>query len=175
MPRARGSVPNGLDHWLCYRLGRFKEYTPDLIFDARVIYQKQLEKFEQWYFQENWDAAQDIYQELCRAKAFPTHSLRLYVVTNDVHISLALYDMDERVIRELVATYSQFGCSNDEDLIDVKPSFRTAIFVFENLDLILYEELSTLQLADLMAVFRKENLVDFAPLRDALYRTPRNR
>ena len=91
---------------------------------------------------------------------------------------LVMFGMEECVVEYLDCKYGIpdgldiSNADNYQYVDEIHPYYRSALYIFIG-DKVSRYELSTGQLATLMAVFRNENLVDFSGSRDRFYGAPR--
>jgi hypothetical protein len=171
MPRAK--FDSNQEHILqMARIANLKSYSTDLLYDAKIIYKEQLQKYREWFFEDDLKHIEDKIKALESIKIVPINKSRVYIVSCDTFICFAMYNMDECVVDNLCNVFNLAGIPLDETEL-VKPVFRSTLFVFKGKELLLSEEISTTQLAKLMAIFHKENLVNYSGIRYDFYGKPR--
>lgn len=165
------------EHALLYiQIAAVKGYYPDLLLDAKTIYEMQLQRLGGWMLSDDfWELKQRL-QELSKLKLKPQHSTRVYIVTEGDYFSFVMLGMDECVVKNLRETYEVLNdfpsADNYVHLNEISPYYRSALYIFIENEVSRYE-LSAEQLATLMVVFRNENLVDFSGARYNYYGRPR--
>ncbi len=169
MPRAK-YVPN--PYSLTYdEIGYFKNEYPDFLCDFKTIY-KDLAK----YYGKSCPAYSEIQSKISMLqdiKEKAAHSNRIYIVTQYTSVVLAVVDFDEYAVNNLVNTYHLL-----EDLgavADCSNEYNSRLYVFKGSKMLVCSNLSTFKLAQFMAVFKKENLVDYQGARDEFYGKPRRK
>nr|WP_319487265.1 hypothetical protein [uncultured Caproiciproducens sp.] len=171
MPRAK--FDSNQEHILqMFDVANLKSYSTDLLYDAKIIYKTQLQKYREWFLKDDLKRTEDRIKALESMKIVPINKTRVYIVSCDTFICFAMYNMDECVVDNLCDVFDLVGISLNEAEL-VKPNFRSTLFVFKGKNLLLSEEISTTQLAKLMAIFYKENLVNYSGARYDYYGKPR--
>lgn len=171
MPRAK--FDSNQEHILqMFDVANLKSYSTDLLYDAKIIYKTQLQKYREWFLKDDLEHTENQIKLLESIKIVPINKMRVYIVSCDTSICFAMYNMDECVVDNLCNVFDLVGTSLDEAEL-VNPNFRSTLFVFKEKELVLSEEISTTQLATLMAVFHKENLVNYSGARYDYYGKPR--
>lgn len=172
MPRAKSSLPE--EHGLLYAdIAYLKRYSPDLLADAKVIYKEQLQRFEPWMLPGHLAKHKHILAELRSVKVKREFKTRVYIVSGVDSFKLVMFGMDECVIEHLAATYDLVEADPIEVVEATHPYFRSALFIFKDSKLVGRYELTSGQLSTLMAVFNKENLINYSGARDDYYGKPR--
>lgn len=177
MPRSKSSLPdeNGL---LYVDIANLKRYCSDLLMDAKTIYAAQLQKLGTWMMPELVAKIENRMQELSNLEFTLQYKTRVYIVTEADFFRLVMFGMEECVVEYLDCKYGIpdgldiSNADNYQYVDEIHPYYRSALYIFIG-DKVSRYELSTGQLATLMAVFRNENLVDFSGSRDRFYGAPR--
>jgi hypothetical protein len=169
MPRAKPDHTQA--HFLeMIDIANLKSYSTDLLFDFSVIYPIRLKKCGEWLMDDDFESLKKIIEKLSKFHVKPMIKSRVYIVTEDIHVCFAMYNMDECVIDQLEYIYGQCGISYPEDYC---PSFLATLYIFRDNQLTFSTDISVNQLVKIMAVFHKENLVNYSGARDDLYAKPR--
>lgn len=142
-------------------IASLKSYSSDLIYDAKKIYEIQLEKYKEWLSENDIQDLKKSIDTFSSIKVTLVNSNRIYVVASISFFQLVVYNMDESIIDKLQYTYELISCNDDKNLDYVVPSYRSTLFLFKDNNLVLSSELSSRQLSTLMAVFHKENMVSY--------------
>lgn len=172
MPRAKSSPPEEL--WELYRsIAYLKRYSPDLLADAKVIYGEQLQRFEAWMFPDHLAELKHTLAELRPVNVKREFKTRVYIVSGVDSFGLVMFGMDECVTEHLAATHNLVKAEPIEVVETTPPYFRSALFIFNDSKLVGRYELTSNQLSTLMAVFNKENLINYSGARDDYYGKPR--
>ena len=101
------------------------------------------------------------------------YKTRLYVTAgHSDRVMLFLVDMDVPVLENMIDLFDCWAPS-DEGLIECAADLFPRIFIFIGKNLTAHSLLSPNHLAELMAVFAKENKVSFSGARNDLYTKPR--
>lgn len=174
MPKAKSSLPD--EHGLLYAdIAYLKRYSSDLLADAKVIYREQLKRFESWMLPDHLAKFKSTLAELNSITVKREFKTRVYIVSEVNRFALVMYGMDECVTDHLADVYGWIGVESVEAVELAHPYFRSALFIFNGAKLVGRYELTANQLVNLMAVFSKENQVNFSGVRDSYYGQPRRR
>jgi hypothetical protein len=172
MPRAKYDFNNPYN-LLFNEIGCFKTNYTDFLFDFRYIYRDILNYFGD-YLKDYAPTIRKRLDTISNVNVQPMCKNRCYIVTDIDHVVFAAVDQDEAVFDNLVNTYFML-----EDLIignipdRVNMSYVTEMYLFKNDKLLKVKYLSTLQLAQFMAAFHKENIVNYQGCREDWYAKPR--
>lgn len=170
MPRSKW--PSGQENLLLMvKIATLKSYSTDLLSDAKYIYNELLTKYGRWIDSEAEKKINSICKELSHLQMNPVLENRVYIVCGFDFIRLYMQNLDPSVVEHLQYVYDL--CNSDWEYVDCAPVFLSSIFIFQKGQAPFWRELSAGQTATLMAVFHKENLVDFAGARDDFYGKPR--
>ncbi len=172
MPRAKSTYPEEYGI-LFHRIAWLKSYSADLLHDAKSIYQTQLVRFEDWLSAEDTSEMSDRIKALSGLNIKIANERRAYIVCGDTFFRLVMYSLDEAVFDNLLSTYRFLSTVGDANLEYVSPEYRSGLFLFKGKELVLHAELSAGQTATLIAVFHKENLINFSGARYDYYGKPR--
>lgn len=147
-----------------------KTYSTDLLYDFKIVYREFLNQFSEYLSLKDQLEMERHIQKLSALKFKPLAKTRVYIITGSLYVCLALFGMDECVVDNLAYTYDL--CNSDVPNPG-NPPFTSVLYIFKGNDLVSSNYLSAAQMAKLMAVFHKENLVDFSGARYDLYGKPR--
>ena len=153
-------------------IGCFKKEYPDFVYDYSLICKDLADYFgsECDYTQKLLDKAE--LTEMTRIK--PQLDNRFYIVTNYDDIVLAVVNMDEAVIDNFLKSFKYYWFSDDAPE-RVMCSYISSLYVFRGEKMVLKQRISPFTVAQLIAAFKAENLVDFRGVRDSFYGAPRRR
>ncbi|MCC8069030.1 MAG: hypothetical protein LIO71_04685 [Ruminococcus sp.] len=173
MPRAKYDENNPYNI-LFFKIGYFKTNYPDFLYDFRYIYQEILNFYG--------DMIEPIKQEIeekleiiSQANVKPSFKNRFYIVTGIDRVVLAVVDIDEAVFDNLVETFD-FLSDYDEFTPDkVNGSLINDMYLFKGNKLVKVHSLTSFKLAEFMAVFKNENIVNYQGARDEWYAKPRRK
>lgn len=156
-----------------------KQPCTDVIHDFKMIYPLLAEWFqddllpqEELPFMTRYDAIKNI-------PATPINKNRLYVVTQLTYVPLALFNMDDAILRYIQHcignwpyvdnTPPYFICDGNCD-----PSHSISLFIFDGTELTCSDNhIPLLLFTHLLQAFHKENQVDTSGIRQAFYANPR--
>lgn len=149
-------------------IGYFKKEFPDYLCDFKLIY-KDLIK----YYRKTCPAYSEIQNKMSLLENISekvTHSNRIYILTEYASVVLAVVDFDEYAVNNLANIYQLL---DDFSSYDDTSEYNSRLYVFKGKKMLVHTNLSTYQLAQFMAVFKTENLVNYQGARDELYGRPR--
>lgn len=172
MPRAKYDENNPYN-LLFTEIGYFKVNYTDFLYDFRYIYQDIL-SFYGDYLEEYETEIKRKIKELNKAKVKPAFKNRVYIITDLVQPVLAITDVDEPVFDNLVNSHDirlQYFSSKIPEKLFL--SFNITMYLFKDEEMIQVHSLNTFQLAQFMAVFKNENIVNYQGARDCWYAAPR--
>jgi len=152
-------------------IGYFKKEYPDYLYDFTLIYQDIINFFGEMSFDVSEIKAK--YQQLSKIKLKPELPNRTYIVTNYGSPVLAAVNMDECVVDNLINTYKLLSLMSETKPEKILGSYISTLYVFKNDKMCLHNEISPFKVAQFMAAFKSENLVNFEGVRDSLYGEPR--
>lgn len=165
------------DPILYHKVAYLKKYPECLLADAKVIYSIIFEKVENRLSSWPLENAASRYSELCQKPRPASEKNRVYVVSSSCRFLLALYDMDQRIVDEMILdrSVSQDCISTPYTNVDLSPycEFSSTRFVFNENGLVSCDDLDVNTLANLLVGFQKENLVNYRGIRYDLYAKPR--
>lgn len=174
MPRAKYDDKNPYN-LLFHEIGYFKVNYTDFLYDFRFIYKDILD----FYGDSLQSYANDIKMKLKAVqKAKVKHSFknRTYIITDICEPVLAVVDLDEAVFNHLVDTLfflEEMGSSLVPDKLYL--GHAITMYLFKDESLCKVHSLSPRKLAEFMAVFKNENVVNYQSARDSWYGEPRRR
>lgn len=145
-----------------------KEMHEDIIHDLKIIYPKQIKRFSNWLPCN--DSVYEHFSLIKELNAETTLKYRAYIVSSVDMINLIMMPIDESVFKNLQDKYEFISESTPKW---VSPDYISTLFLFSGKRLLGGYDITANQLATLMAVFKKENLVDFSGARDDYYAKPR--
>lgn len=141
----------------------------DCIPDAQTMFRIQLARFNN---DANIGQLRHLAQKLTdiqHVQLKPIHKNRVYVMTNISYIPFLIVDMDEAVIEHMCFVLElSTECSDF-----LPPEHVSTVFIFQDKQLVLQKDIAPYMLAKLMAVFYKENLINFSGARYDWYGKPR--
>lgn len=175
MPRSK-FVPS--KYTLLYsQLGYFKVEYPDFIFDFHMIYEDIIKFFSETNFKDYDEYTQiKAKSELTkRANIKPQLENRFYIITSYDEPVLAVVNMDNAVVQNLVETYDPSSFLLSDFPKALSGSYISTLYVFKGSEMLINTRISPFQMAHLMAAFKNENLVNYQGVRDSLYGEPRRR
>lgn len=156
-----------------------KQPCTDVIHDFKIIYPLLSEWFQDYFppKEELPFAAQ--YKAIKNIPVTPVNKNRLYVVTQLTYVPLALFNMDEAILRHIQHCMwnrpyldnnpSYFICDGNCD-----PSHSISLFIFDGTELTCSDShIPLLLFIHLLQSFHKENQVDTSGIRQAFYADPR--
>lgn len=152
-------------------IAALKSYSTDILADVQYIYNELLAKYGSWAEPETEQKMRAISRSAAQIRMKPVLENRVYIVCGFKFICLYMQNLDPCVVEHLQYVYDL--CNSDLEYVDCAPAFLSSIFIFQKGQAPFWCELSSGQMATLMAVFHKENLVDFAGARDDFYGKPR--
>ena len=159
------------------KIGYFKTEYPDFIYDFSLIYKSLLEiylgtEFEKLSFFSN---TKEKMISLQKTHFKPHFDNRFYIVTAYDSPVLAVVNMDEPVIDNIIDTYNTLSFINDDCPERIPGSYFCTLFVFKGNEMVLKSFISPYKMAHFMAAFKNENLINYQGVRDSLYAAPRRR
>lgn len=151
-------------------IGCFKTEYPDYLFDFKLIYRDVMDCMKD--FEEAVTAIKPKYEMLTKLNIKPALSNRTYIVTSYDSPILAMVDMDESVVDNLIQEYEHSYLFEDvpERILG---SYISTLYVFKGDKMYLNTRISPFKVAVLTSVFRSENLINYQGWRDELYAKPR--
>lgn len=151
-------------------IGYFKEQYPDYLFDFKLIYQDLMNDLID--FKEAEAEVKLKYEILNKLKVKPTLSNRVYIITSYDSPVLAMVNMDESVVDNLIKEYQYSFCF--EDVPErIMGSYISTLYIFKGEKMCLNTHISPFKVAMFTSVFKAENLVNYQGWRDTLYAKPR--
>lgn len=172
-PKIRLKDMPGFD---CWKLGMFKSYSSDLLFDFEVMYRLQLERFDEFMPDNYKKKIEGDIDALHKASIGlkRMNDTRIYLMTEFDQVRLVLYNLESCLFNHLenLALVDKRGY-NDE--VGAGPSHVTTLFAFKGSELAFTCDISISTALELLIAFKKENLVDAGVYRDAWYGEPRRR
>lgn len=151
-------------------IGYFKIEYPDFLYDFKLIYQDLINYFKDFNCVELF---QPKYDMLCKLNIKPALSNRTYIVTNFDHVVFAMVDMDEAVIDNLIDLYDRTSMLFDNAPDKVMTSYISTLYIFKGDKMHTNTQISPFKMAQLISVFKKENLINYEGARDDYYAKPR--
>lgn len=172
MPRAKYDCSNPYN-LLFWEIGLFKTNYTDFLYDFRYIYKNIIDYFGD-YLEERANEIQSKIDIISNVNVEPKCKNRCYIITDIDHVVFAAVDQDEAVFDNLVNTFFLLDDLCRGNIPErVNMSYVTEMYLFRGKELCKVQYLSTLQLAQFMAAFHKENIIDFQGCRDDWYAKPR--
>ena len=174
MPRAKYDDTNPYN-LLFHEVGYFKVNYTDFLYDFRFIYKDILD----FYGDSLQSYAKNIQMKLdtvCKANVKPSFKNRIYIITDICNPVLAIVDMDDAVFDNMADRFSFFedmGLSLTPDKMLL--SYAITMYLFKGDSLCKVHSLTPRKLAEFMAVFKNENIVNYQGARDSWYGEPRRR
>ncbi|MBQ8515609.1 MAG: hypothetical protein IJ496_09450 [Ruminococcus sp.] len=174
MPRAKYDATNPYN-LLFHVVGYFKVNYTDFLYDFRFIYKEILD----FYGDDLNTCPNDIQKKLdtvCKANVKPSFKNRVYIVTDTCEPVFAAVNMDDAVFDNMVETFAfleDMGASFIPDKMLL--SYAITMYLFKGDSLCKIHSLSPRKLAEFMAVFKNENIVNYQGARDSWYGEPRRR
>lgn len=160
----------------CWKLGMFKSYSSDLLFDFETIYKLQSERFAEFMPDEFKKEIEEDIRSLHRASTGlrVMNDSRIYLMTDFNQVRLALYNLESCLFNNLE---NLVFVDNRErnDSAGAGPSHVATLFAFKASELSFTCDVSISTAMELLIAFKKENLVDTGVYRDAWYGEPRRR
>lgn len=169
MPRISPDYNQPYAHDIAFR-AHIKKNIPDVLPDLKHIYELQLKRFYDFLYPDTVESLEEQIEYLSSLKVPLTTQNRIYIVTNLNYIPFVLVNMDDAVVQNLINLY------NIQDIkspADINPSFISTLFIFSGKDLLYRSDIYPHDVAQLTAVFNKENLYNFSSTRYDLYGRPR--
>lgn len=151
-------------------IGYFKIEYEDYIYDFKHIYKDLSEFFSDTAYEKHF---KDKYAILSKVNIKPTLSNRMYIITNFDRPVFTMVNMDESVIDHLIDTYKFLTFMSENIPQKVFASYISSLYIFKNDKMCLKERISPCKVAELVSVFKKENLVNYEGARDDYYAKPR--
>lgn len=160
----------------CWKLGMFKSYSSDLLFDFETIYKLQLERFADFMLDEFKKEIEGDIRSLHKASSGlrVMNDTRVYLMTDFNQVRLALYNLENCLfdnLEDLMFTDNR----ERNDLVGAGPDHVVTLFAFKGSELSFTCDVSISTAMELLIAFKKENLVDAGVYRDAWYGEPRRR
>lgn len=167
------SRPN-IDFTLPYAVQVFstanlKKYVPEVLHNIEFALEEQFKRFSSIMLK---DDLEKLSLDLSALKNIPIQSSdksSVIICTNFTYIPFVIWDMDMRVINDMVETFEI--CSNEYEVYP--PTYISTIYIFQSHSLLLKTDIAPHILAQLMAVFKSENLISFDGAREDWYIKPR--
>ncbi len=153
-------------------IGCFKKEYPDFVYDYGLICKDLAD-----YFGSEFDYTEKLLDKaelMEKTQIKPQLDNRFYIVTYYDDIVLAVVNMDEAVIDNFLKTFKYYWISDDAPE-RIMGSYVSSLYVFRGENMVLKQRISPFTVAQLIAAFKTENLVDFRGVRDAFYGAPRRR
>lgn len=172
-PKIRLQDMPGFD---CWKLGMFKSYSSDLLFDFETIYKLQLERFAEFALDDFKKEIEESIRSLHKASAGlkVMNDTRIYLMTDFNKVRLVLYNLENCLfnnLEDLVLVDNR----ERNDSVGAGPSHVATLFAFKGSELTFTCDVSISTAMELLIAFKKENLVDTGVYRDAWYGEPRRR
>jgi len=158
----------------CWKLGTFKSYSSDLLFDFERIYKLQSERFAEVMP----DAfKQEIEKEICALHKASTglklmNETRVYLMTDFNQVRLALYNLEDCLFVNLSKLELVDKCEQNK-LLGAGPDQVVTLFAFKGSQSAFIFDVSISTAMELLIAFKQENLIDAGAFRDKWYGTPR--
>ena len=128
------------------------------LIELKKVYEIQIERFGD-QLKENDPLYYDYHLiESVELQIIPSHSC-IYIVTFANNISLMVKDLDYKAIDNLMKQVSNFPVDKNSDVFGI-----SSLFIFVASRLICVIDLTPLDLANLMVLFVKDNLIDFTDI-----------
>lgn len=153
-------------------IGYFKIEYPDYLYDFKMIYRDLLNYFDGF---ECVKLLQPKYDMLCKLNIKPALANRAYIVTNFDSVVFAMVNMDEAVIDNLIDVYDRTSMLFDNAPDKVMTSYISTLYIFKDDKMYTNTQISPFKVAQLVSVFKKENLVNYEGARDDYYANPRRK
>lgn len=171
MPRAKYDENNPYN-LLFSEIGWFKVNYTDFLYDFRFIYQDVLDFFGDKIVPYDEDIKERL-NVISKANVKPSLKNRFYIITDICEVVLAVVDIDEAVFDNLVETFRFLDEYQPFKPESVNLSFISTMYLFKGEKLVQLHSLSPRKLAQFMAVFKNENIVNYQGARDDWYAKPR--
>lgn len=171
MPRAKYDETNPYNY-LFTGIGFFKVNYADFLYDFRYIYKDILDFFGDSisFCEEKIKKRLDI---ILKANVKPTLKNRFYIVTNICDVVLAVVDMDDDVFDNLIQTFEIEDEYNAFSPDVINACYITNMYLFKDNKLVKIHPITSYRMAQFMAVFKNENIVNYQGARDYWYAKPR--
>lgn len=159
---------------LIWKIGYFKINYSDFLYDFRYIYKDILDYFGNSIVPYD-KKVKELLDIVSTANVKPSFKNRIYIITDIYEVVLAVVDIDEDVFDNLVNTFDFW-----EGLDPLRPekiilTYATTMYLFKGEELVKIHSLNTMKLAEFMAVFKNENIVNYQGARDTWYAEPRRK
>ena len=152
------------------QIGYFKVEYPDYLYDFKLIYQDLINYFDGF---ECVKIIQPKYDMLSKINIKPSLSNRVYIITNFDSVIFTMVNMDEAVVDNLIERFepSHLFFENAPDRL--MTSYISTLYIFKGEKMFTKTPKYPFSVAELISVFKNENLVNFSGARDAYYAKPR--
>lgn len=142
----------------------------DIIYDLKIVYPLQITRFKEFLLSN--DSVFEKYDMVKQLNANVTNKYRAYIFSAVDIANLVMISIDESVFEHLCYVYELVETDVPEY---INPNYISTLFLFKDRNLIGHYDITASQLATLMAVFKKENLVNYAGARYDYYGKPRRK
>lgn len=159
------------------QIGYFKIGYPDFIYDFSLIYKSLLDVYSGTEFEKLsfFSKMKEKMILLKNAHIKPQLNNRFYIVTSYDSPVLAVVNMDESVIDNIIQTYDKLSFITEDCPEKIPGSYLCTLFVFKGDKMHLNSFISPYKMAQFIAAFKTENLINYQGVRDSLYAEPRRR
>ncbi len=152
------------------QIGYFKVEYPDYLYDFKLIYQDLINYFEGF---ECVKILQPKYDMLSKLNIKPSLSNRIYIVTNFDSVVFTMVNMDEAVVDNLIEEFEPLHPFFENTPDRLMTSYISTLYIFKGEKMFTKTPISPFRVAELISVFKNENLVNFSGARDHYYAKPR--
>ncbi len=158
----------------CWKLGTFKSYSSDLLFDFEYIYKSQSERFAE-FMPDTFKQA--IQEEICALHNATTglklmNETRVYLMTEFDQVRLALYNLEDCLFANL-SNLESVDRREQNDSVGAGPDHVVTLFAFKGAKSAFIYDVSISTAMELLIAFKQENLIDAGTFRDKWYGAPR--
>lgn len=154
-------------------IGYFKSKYPDFLFDFKYIYKDLIDFFDNSSIPVNQIKSKS--EILESIKISPNLTNRTYIVTNYDDVVFAAVNMDCSVVDNLIDVFSWSSFLSENTPEQILGSYLSTLYIFKGDKMCLNARISPFKVAQLMAVFKTENIVNFQGARDDYYAAPRRK
>lgn len=160
----------------CRRLGNFKSYSSDLLFDFEVIYKYQAERFAEFMPDEFRAKIEEDIEALHKASAGlkVMNDTRIYLMTDFDRARLVLYNLETCLVDNL-EMLEIVDARTRNDFVGAGPDHVVTLFIFKGRELTFTCDVPFYTAMDLVIAFRQENLMNAGAIRNTWYGTPRRK
>ena len=175
MPRSKPDYKNPFIFEFA-KIGNFKSYSTDMLFDFEVIYRIQLERFKEFMHDDQVEPFKEKIEKLHAATAGLklSNSTRMYLVTDFYLVPFVMYNIEDCIVDDL-EDLSLVDKRYINDECRMNPGGTVTLFLFKGQELAFQYDLSIFTAMTMLIGFQKENMINTGAFRDEWYGAPRRR